>query len=591
MVATPLAVAIALYITYYAPRRLAAGMGYVIDLLAAIPSIVYGFWGIATLAPALVPFYKWAEQHLGFLPLFAGPASATGRTMLTAGLVLAIMILPIISAISREVFGQAPALHREAALALGATRWEMIRMAVLPYGKSGVIGGAMLGLGRALGETLAIAIVLSASGGITFNLISQQQPLDDRGQHRAAVPRVDRPGREHADRQRPGPVRHHPRRQHARPVDRQPAGRLLRSQLMTATRPADPGTVTRPSSGVVERHQRLPRFGMPALFLFGVLAGAGLSALTGFSVVLAVVYAVVLGTLAVYVGARVVEGRRKATDRLVTCVVTSAFAIAMVPLVSLVWTVLSHGLKRLDGEFFNSSMLGIVGEGGGAYHAIFGTLIITAITAVISVPIGLLTAIYLVEYGRGRLKRAITFLVDVMTGIPSIVAGLFAFALFAIFFGPGVRLGIMGAIALSVLMIPVVVRSSEEVLKLVPNELREAAYALGVPKWRTIVKVVLPTAIAGLATGVTLAVARVVGETAPLLITVGIINGTNLDPFDGRMATLPVFAYYQLTQPGFPPEFAIDRAWTAALLLIILVMALNIVARLISRFFAPKTGR
>jgi phosphate transport system permease protein len=176
VVATPLAVAIALYITYYAPRRLAAGMGYVMDLLAAIPSIVYGFWGIATLAPALVPFYVWAEEHLGFIPLFAGPASATGRTMLTAGIMLAVMILPIISAISREVFSQAPALHREAALALGATRWEMIRMAVLPYGKSGVIGGAMLGLGRALGETLAIAIVLSASGGITFNLISSSNP-------------------------------------------------------------------------------------------------------------------------------------------------------------------------------------------------------------------------------------------------------------------------------------------------------------------------------------------------------------------------------------------------------------------------------
>jgi len=176
VVATPLAVAIALYITHYAPRRLAAGMGYVIDLLAAIPSVVYGFWGIASLAPALVPFYAWAADHLGFIPLFAGPASVTGRTMLTAGLVLAVMILPIISAISREVFTQAPALHREAALALGATRWEMIKMAVLPYGKSGIIGGAMLGLGRALGETLAIAIVLSASGGITFNLISNSNP-------------------------------------------------------------------------------------------------------------------------------------------------------------------------------------------------------------------------------------------------------------------------------------------------------------------------------------------------------------------------------------------------------------------------------
>jgi phosphate transport system permease protein len=355
---------------------------------------------------------------------------------------------------------------------------------------------------------------------------------------------------------------------------------------MTATRTAPPE-----ASGVVEHSRRLPRLAPSGLFALAALLGAVLSALTGFSVVRTAVYAVVIGTLAVYTASRAVEGTRKATDRLVTCVVTSAFAVAMVPLVSLGWTVLSRGLRRLDGEFFNSSMLGVVGEGGGAYHAIFGTLVITGITAVISVPIGLLTAIYLVEYGTGRLKRAITFLVDVMTGIPSIVAGLFAFALFALFFGPGVRLGIMGAIALSVLMIPVVVRSSEEVLKLVPNELREAAYALGVPKWRTIVKVVLPTSIAGLATGITLAVARVVGETAPLLITVGIINGTNLDPFDGRMATLPVFAYYQLTQPGFPPEFAIDRAWTAALLLIILVMALNVVGRLISRFFAPKTGR
>jgi phosphate transport system permease protein len=355
---------------------------------------------------------------------------------------------------------------------------------------------------------------------------------------------------------------------------------------MTTTLPAPPAT-----GGLVERHRRLPRSTFPGVFLLGALVGVGLSAVTGFNVVLAVVYAVVLGTLSVYVVSRSVEGSRKALDRLVTSVVTTAFGVAMVPLVSLVWTVLSRGLRRLDAEFFQSSMLGIVGEGGGAYHAILGTLIITAITAVISVPIGLLTAIYLVEYGTGRLKKAITFLVDVMTGIPSIVAGLFAFALFAIFFGPGVRMGIMGAIALSVLMIPVVVRSSEEVLKLVPNELREAAYALGVPKWRTILKVVIPTATAGLATGVTLAVARVIGETAPLLITVGIINGTNLDPFDGRMATLPVFAYYQLTQPGFPPEYAIDRAWTAALVLIILVMALNVVARLISRFFAPTTGR
>jgi len=359
--------------------------------------------------------------------------------------------------------------------------------------------------------------------------------------------------------------------------------------MSTAVQPAPQPTTHAP--GPVQVHRRLPRFAPLGLYLAGIALGAGLSALTDFSVTSTVIYGVILGTLLVYVGARVVEGRRKGTDRLVTALVTTAFAIAMIPLVSLVYTVLEKGLARFDSAFFSNSMFRVVGEGGGAYHAILGTLIITLLAAVISVPIGLMTAIYLVEYGTGRLRRAITFFVDVMTGIPSIVAGLFAFALFTLLFGNDVRLGVMGAVALSVLMIPVVVRSCEEVLKLVPNELREASYALGVSKWRTVVKVVLPTAVAGLGTGITLAVARVVGETAPLLITVGLITSTNLNPFDGRMATLPVFAYYQLTQPGTDTQAFLDRAWTAALLLIILVMALNVVARLISRFFAPKTGR
>ena len=177
LIATPLAVGVALFITQYAPRRLAQGLGYLVDLLAAIPSIVYGFWGIAWLAPRLTPLYGWLADHLGFLPFFSGPASVTGKTMFTVGIVLGVMILPIVSALTREVFLQVPSLHREAALALGATRWEMIRLAVLPYGRSGIIGGAMLGLGRALGETLAVAIVLSASPGlVSFNLVSSNNP-------------------------------------------------------------------------------------------------------------------------------------------------------------------------------------------------------------------------------------------------------------------------------------------------------------------------------------------------------------------------------------------------------------------------------
>jgi phosphate transport system permease protein len=190
----------------------------------------------------------------------------------------------------------------------------------------------------------------------------------------------------------------------------------------------------------------------------------------------------------------------------------------------------------------------------------------------------------------GRLAKTITFFVDVMTGIPSIVAGLFAYALFVLFFGPGVRMGFAGAVALSVLMVPVVVRATEEMLKLVPNELREAAFALGVPKWRTVVKVVLPTAVAGIASGITLAIARVIGETAPLLIVAGTTTSVNLNPFEeGRMATLPVFAYYSYSVPGVPREPYLDRAWAAALLLILIVMTINLVGRVIARVFAPKT--
>lgn len=176
VIATPLAVCVALFITHFAPRRLAQGLGYVVDLLAAVPSIVYGLWGVGVLAPASLGLMTWLNAYLGWIPFFAGPVSATGRTMLVVGVTLAVMILPIITAVSREVFLQTPTLHEEAALALGATRWEMIRMAVLPFGRSGIISGAMLGLGRALGETMAVAIILSGSGIITFNLISSTNP-------------------------------------------------------------------------------------------------------------------------------------------------------------------------------------------------------------------------------------------------------------------------------------------------------------------------------------------------------------------------------------------------------------------------------
>lgn len=291
--------------------------------------------------------------------------------------------------------------------------------------------------------------------------------------------------------------------------------------------------------------------------------------------------------------------RRQMIDYVAGGSVTIAFALAMIPLVSLLWIVIERGWGRLSLYFLTVSMNGVYGgmDAGGIYHAIVGTLIVTGWATLISVPIGIATAIYLVEYGgNSRLARATTFFVDVMTGIPSIVAGLFAAALFSLLVGPAYRAGIMGAVALSVLMIPTVVRSSEEMLRLVPNELREAAYALGVPKWLTIVNVVLRTAAAGLMTTIMLAIARVIGETAPLLMTVGVIDHINNNAFHGRLMTLPVYVYRQFNQ-GLAPcgkvancvtTINYERAWSAALVLICIVMLLNLAARILAAIFAPK---
>jgi len=279
--------------------------------------------------------------------------------------------------------------------------------------------------------------------------------------------------------------------------------------------------------------------------------------------------------------------RRRTVNVVMTALIAGAFVLAMIPLFSLVFEVAKRGIPGLSVEFFTEDARGVVG-GGGASHAIMGTLVITGVAAVISVPIGIMAAIYLNEYGTGRLRRALTFFVDVMTGIPSIVAGLFAYALFEIFFGPGIRLGVMGSAALSVLMIPIVIRSAEEVLKIVPNHLREASYALGTPKWKTITKIVLPTAFAGLVTGVMIAIARIVGETAPLLVTTGVVDSMNTDPFDGRMQNLAVYAYNEYRSPGVMKQAAYDKAWAAALTLIAIVMILNVAARLVYRRYKTE---
>jgi phosphate transport system permease protein len=282
-----------------------------------------------------------------------------------------------------------------------------------------------------------------------------------------------------------------------------------------------------------------------------------------------------------------VEGRRAAMDRLVTTMVVACTCAAVLPLVAVLGFTIVKGVAVLNGSFLTHTMRGVAEQDpeGGIYHAIIGTLEQVGLATLMSVPFGLLVAIYLVEYSSGRLGQVVSFFVDVMTGLPSIVAGLFIFALWILALGQSFS-GFAGSLALTILMLPTVVRSAEEMLKIVPDSLREGSYALGVQKWVTVVRIVLPTALAGIVTGVMLAVARVTGETAPLLLTVFGNPSLNADPFFGAQASLPLFVF---NEAGLPNEAAINRAWAAALILILIILILNILARVIARFAGVRS--
>ena len=286
-----------------------------------------------------------------------------------------------------------------------------------------------------------------------------------------------------------------------------------------------------------------------------------------------------------------VSARRKITNNAATVLVSLSVLVAIVPLVWVLYTVVSKGIGVvLDSTWWMNSQSGMTAfaAGGGVYHALIGTLLQGLICAVISIPIGVFVGIYLVEYGGGtRLGKLTTFMVDILTGVPSIVAALFIYALWVATLGFE-RSGFAVSLALVLLMIPVIVRSTEEMLRIVPMDLREAAYALGVPKWKTIAKIVIPTALSGIVTGIMLALARVMGETAPLLILVGYSQAINFDMFGGFMGSLPGMMYDQTSAGAGANPVPTDRLWGAALTLVVLIALLNIGARFVAKFFAPK---
>jgi phosphate transport system permease protein len=280
-----------------------------------------------------------------------------------------------------------------------------------------------------------------------------------------------------------------------------------------------------------------------------------------------------------------ISASRKVKDQLARVLFTASFLIAMIPLVWLLYTVISRGFQAiLSSAWWTHSLAGVLPEqvAGGVYHAMYGTIVQALIAAVLSVPLGVMAAVYLVEYGKGRLAKVTTFMVDILAGVPSIVAALFVFALWVTTLGlPQSAFAV--SLALVLLMLPVVVRNTEEMLKLVPDELREASYALGIPKWKTIMRVVIPTALPGIISGILLALARVMGETAPVLVLVGYSRSINFDVLDGNMASLPLLIYTELTNPEAAGAL---RVWGAALTLILLIAALYLAAAFVNRFLA-----
>ena len=589
------AIGIALFISHYAPKKIVPFLSSVVDLLAAIPSVIYGLWGGLVLVPAMYPFWDWISRFLSWIPLFAGPVANPSRCAATVSLVLAVMILPIITSIARDIFQQAPRLQQEGALALGATKWEMIKLAVLPFAKSGIVSASMLGLGRALGETMAVLMILSPGFTFGINIFKASQNQTIAANIAAQYPEANGLG----------------------------VSALIGTGLVLFVISFVVNFVARKIAGNTSAN-RLNIFAKFKKFVKSIKSkkpnqvSSSVSSVSSISSDLVSSVSSVSSDLVSssstspvidfdkFSPTRSSIALRKRKDFLMHVLIFLSFIVAIIPLASLLLTTIIHGVKRFNIDFLTHNMTYVVGGNatgtggyGGILHAIIGTLEITLGAMVISIPIGLMCAVYLIEYANGRrIARIINLMVDVMSGIPSIVAGLFAFSMFAILLGPGTINGFEGSVALSILMIPTVVKSAQEMLKIVPNDLREASLALGVTKQRTITKVVLRTALPGIVSGCILAVARVIGETAPLLMASGFIASTNFNLFEGQMTTLPVYVYQEYSKlsancPANAPDSCVttipmERAWSAALALIVIVLLLNIIGRVVARVFSVK---
>ena len=519
LIAVPLGVGAAAYLSELAPARVRKACAFLLELLAAIPSVVYGFWAREFLAKQ------------GLAPLFDAmglPNVAAGQGILAAGLVLAIMILPYITAVSFDVCQAVPRSQREGSLALGATRWQTIWRVVLPYARPGILAACFLALGRAVGETMAVTMVIANSSYMDF--------------------RVNGTG------------------------DTIPS--VIAKELFEATGP---------------RKAALIALGLVLLLITLVM---------NVSARLVVRWAskprVKRGRHPIQVGENLEPppprspaeqaARRDSalrTDRVMRWALAGCQFATVVPLFLILGYITVRGAPGLDANFFTK--LPNDSPGRGLAHALYGSCVLVGLATAFAVPVGVLAAILLAEYRNNRLVAPVRFVAELLGGVPSIVIGIFGYAVLVYPFWMDVDRGKFsawaGAFALAVMMLPVVIRASEEAMRLVPNSLREASYALGATRWQTVLKVVLPAALPAIITGVFLAVGRIAGETAPLVLTA---RGSQFFPrsLSDPTPSVPYYVYdFSKYAPG---SDEIQLAWAAAFVLIAVVVVLNAGVRLVT---------
>jgi len=561
LIAVPIALGVAIFLSEVAPVWLRRPLVYLVDLSAAVPSVLYGFWAFIVLVPIM---QHTIEPGLGSLTGGAYPFSARtpGYDVFTATLVLAVMIIPTIAAVSRESLRAVPRIHRESALSLGATRWEATRVGVLSPARSGIIAGTVLGLGRALGETIAVTMVIGNIYILPGTLFSPGATLASTivGNFDGAQPGINRSA-----------------------IIELALILLVITVLVNAVARGLLWRLgSRDGSG---KPRRLRRFhstlqllhrGDPPNGPSDLSVGGGDT--TGPAPAISAWRAEVLARAP----RRIV--RRRVVQWGLVAVFAFCVVLAVIPFASVIYTAIQYGGVAVVQPSFYTSMTpqacnpipGSHCSLGGIGPEIQGTLIMLSLGALIAVPVGLLGGIYLAEYGRNRFARAVSFLSDVMTGVPTIILGVFVFTVF-VYVDPYAALtALSGGVALGVLMIPIAIRATEEALKAVPTGLRESALALGFPRHRVSLRVVLGCARGGVVTGMLLALSRAAGDTAALLLTAG---GSNFwfQGWNTRTAAITPFIFNNYGSPYLNLQ---TDAWGAALVLLGLMLAISLGTRL-----------